>query len=373
VTSADSAKLARYLGFLEQDPDNSQLLLDTIGLAMSCGEFAQAEALIDSGLARWPAHAALGHQRGLLALRQGDPATAVALFESLRAMGQQTAAVRYNLAYAHYLQGQFAAARDLLVPLQNEADTVAGAVHLLILCLHQLGELGEARQLAEAALAQNANDAELAGLHALVCLDDDDVAAAGQWAQHCLQLVPEQQYGLVVLGTVLLAQGQTEAAMARFEQVLTRFPANGRAWSGLGLAHLHRQDFPAAEQAFQRATQHMPSHIGTWHAYGWLCLLQQRLDEAEHCFQQGLALDRNFGESYGGLAAVALLKGQPAQAAPLLERARRLAPQGLASRFGELIEAHAAGNGAEVSRILESALAAIPGSSTFLAAKPVKP
>ncbi|MGQ5524410.1 tetratricopeptide repeat protein [Chitinimonas sp. PSY-7] len=365
MTTADTAKLARYLGFLAQDPDNSKLLVDTVELAIACQQFEKAETLIDHGLVRWPAHPGLCHQRGLLALRQGNATAAAALFQSLIDMGYQIPAVRYNLAYAQYLQGDFDATKALLEPMLQENDAVPGFLYLLVLSLHQLGELEQASSVAEAALLQSPDDAELAGLLSMVYLDDDNIDGAMRWAAYSLARLPDQHYALVTMGTAQMGLGKMDEAIVKFQHVLDLNPINGRAWSGLAIARFYQKDFVAAEHAFLKATEYLSTHIGTWHAYGWMCLLQGRLDDAERCFQRGLDLDRNFGESYGAMAAIALLRGQVEAAEPLLVKARRLAPEGLSARYAELLQAQSSGNQSEVERIINGVLATMPLAKNF--------
>ncbi|MEH6461582.1 tetratricopeptide repeat protein [Chitinimonas sp. JJ19] len=356
MTSSDTDKLARFLGYLEQDPDNIQLLLDTAELCFSAGDLAQGEALLDQGLAKWPAHPALAHRRALLCLQQNDPTTALALLNSLQGMGHAAPGLAYNLAYAKYQTQDFSGALAHLTQLSaDELAQLPHALHLWVLSLHQLGQLPAARAKAEQALAQRPEDAEMAGMLSLVCLDDNDAAACLRWGRYSLDHLPDQLHALIATGSVDIVESGPDVAIPKLQRALALAPKAGRAWSALALAYFYQRQFAEAEQAFEQAVHHMPEHIGTWHAYGWLHLLQGRLDQAETCFRQALALDRNFGESYGGLAVVAHLKGQQAEADPLLARARRLSPGGISSRYIDLLQAQSTGDSKAAEQLVQDA------------------
>ena len=47
ITTAETARLTRMLGFLARDPCNLRLLLDTLSLVIASGDFQQARHLIE--------------------------------------------------------------------------------------------------------------------------------------------------------------------------------------------------------------------------------------------------------------------------------------------------------------------------------------
>jgi Flp pilus assembly protein TadD len=68
----------------------------------------------------------------------------------------------------------------------------------------------------------------------------------------------------------------------------------------------------------------MPTHLGSWHALAWMHLLDQELDAAQDAFNQALAMDRNFGDTHGGLAILAAMRGRRAEAEEFIRTARKL-------------------------------------------------
>nr|WP_283204934.1 tetratricopeptide repeat protein [Chitinivorax sp. B] len=358
-TAAQADQLARYQRFLALDPDNLQLLGDVADLSLSLGQLPLTEQTLRHGLHHHPGDPRLTNLRALLAFQQGDWAEAEYLLSGLLAQ-QDDPSLRYNLAYACYQQGDYPRVRQLLGEPPLDWAALPQAAILQILTLHQLGELDDAIALALSILPARAGDAELAGELALLYLDNDDVSACQHWAAQALQWQADQPYALVAAGTLSIGQGEPTLARQQFQRVLDRQPHNGRAWSGLGIAHLAMQDLQQGKQALEQAVQHMPEHIGTWHALAWVYLMEGDWAAAEHSFQQAYDLDPNFGESHGGLGVMALLRNDSERAAGLLARARRLAPGSMAVRYAEIIQAQRQGQGEAVQQILQRALADLP-------------
>ena len=119
--------------------------------------------------------------------------------------------------------------------------------------------------------------------------------------------------------------------------MLAKKPDEGRSWSGLGMASLLQRDLAGAAVQLEQAVKFMPKHIGTWHALGWCRLFAGDQNGAAQAFETALGLDRNFGESHGGMAVVAAIRGERAAAEGSIDRAMRLDPQGLSARYAQMV------------------------------------
>jgi Flp pilus assembly protein TadD len=75
------------------------------------------------------------------------------------------------------------------------------------------------------------------------------------------------------------------------------------------LTAAYEGDLAGAMQALKAAVAVMPEHLGSWHALAWMQMLSQDLAGAESSLQEALARDASFGETYGGLALLAALRG----------------------------------------------------------------
>ncbi|MBB5020290.1 tetratricopeptide (TPR) repeat protein [Chitinivorax tropicus] len=357
------AQLSRYRHFLTFDPDNLQLLGDVADLSLSLGQFALAEQTLDHGLTLQATHPRLRNLRALLAFQQQDWILATDLLSSLLAE-QDDPALRYNLAFAYYQQADYARVKRLLNEVPIDWLALPQAAHLYILTLHQLGELEAAIALAEQLMPDRQGDADLAGMLALLLLDHDKPVASQHWAAQALQWQADQPYALLTAGTLSIGQGEPGQAILQFERILARQPNNGRAWSGLGVAHLAQHDLVQGRASLEEAVRHMSDHIGTWHALAWAQLLQGDLAAADQSFQCAYDLDPNFGESHGGLGLMAWLRGDLATAETWLTKARRLAPGSMAVRYVELLKAQQRGESETAQAILQRALADLPTLGT---------
>jgi Flp pilus assembly protein TadD len=74
-------------------------------------------------------------------------------------------------------------------------------------------------------------------------------------------------------------------------------------------------------------------------------------------FDRALVLDRNFGETHGGLAVIACLQGREADARGSIKRATRLDPQGLSAQYARMLLLQRHGRQKEAQDLLEAVMA----------------
>ncbi len=317
----------RLSGYLAQDPGNTQLLAEIIDLDLALGLLGDAEAHINRGLELAPDNTQLLFQKAGLALRSSAVDEAEQLLRNLfydRAI--DAPGIRYSLAYSLMLKSLYMEAKLLLGPISGNPETPE-ATSLLVRCLHFLGELEEAIALAEKHLIDHPNDATMMGSLSLLYTDIDDMTKAGEWAKRALEIDPDNVDGLLTQGTFDLGQEDTEKAIEGFQRVLAHKPTSGRAWVGLGLSEMLNLDLEAAKGHLAKATEHLPTHIGTWHARAWNHIVTNDIPAAKECFLKAHELDRNFAESHGGLAVIAVLEGRHHDAEQEIKIALKLDPQ----------------------------------------------
>lgn len=114
-------------------------------------------------------------------------------------------------------------------------------------------------------------------------------------------------------------------------------PQDGRVWSASALAKLLEMKLEPALFEFKKAVSFMPKHMGTWHGMGWCNLMRMDLPVARQNVDAALALDRNFGETYGGLAVVLALESTREEAKGNIERALRLDPAARSACYAEAV------------------------------------
>ncbi|MRW94186.1 tetratricopeptide repeat protein [Duganella sp. FT80W] len=333
-------QLQRSEGYLAIDPDNQELLARVIDLSLAAADLPRANGHAQAALRRYPDDPWFQARLGQIHLAQQDWTGAEAVFASLFSRHQDIN-LAYNLAYALQRQGRHAEAVGVMAPYEQASELSSAMLTLIVRSLHHMGEGDRALALAEPQLARCGNDAELLSALSLICFDADRLEQAEQLSAAAMALLPTADAApleaLVTSGSLALARVDSDAAIARFQQVLQRNPAEGRSWSGLGTASLLKRDLAAAQQQLEQALKFMPGHIGTWHLLGWARIFARQLDGARAAFAQALSLDRNFGESHGGLAVVAALQGQRDEAQAEIDRALGLDRDSLAARYAQMI------------------------------------
>ncbi|HZV63599.1 MAG TPA: tetratricopeptide repeat protein, partial [Telluria sp.] len=298
-----SEQLSRIEAYLAVDPDNTDLLAQAIDLGLASGELARAQGHAAAALARYPDDIFFQYRHGHVLSAQQQWAAAAAVFAALL-LRNADVNIAASLATCQAWLGQYQAIVDTLTPYRDAPELPAAAATALLRALHHLGRIDEASALVDAEVARLAGDAHFLGAASLLRLDQDRSADAAAFSEAALALGARSTEALVVSATLALFDSDTSIAVARFNQVLSANPNEGRSWSGLGMASLLKRDLGAAAEQLEQAVRLMPTHIGSWHTLGWCRIFGGELDKARAAFAQALALDRNFGETHGGLAVV---------------------------------------------------------------------
>ena len=335
IAPAQHARLQRLQGYLQADPSNVALLEDVSDLALQQGQWQLAKEVLARWLALMPGVAMARYRLAVAERAGGDAAAAQVLLAGLVAEGHQHRAVLLELARCEAQLGAWAAvlttleSLDLAAAPLEEADV---AWLLRVRAHHHLGDVAAAIASAEAWQAARGGHLPTAGLAALATLrlDAEQVDAAEALLSMAGPDVVSQSAELsTAAGFVELSHGRAQAAEAFLSRAAGQQPAMGRAHLGLGLAAAYVGDLPRAVEALQAATAASPSHLGSWHALAWLQMLTQDHAGAQASLQAALAQDANFGETHGGLALLAAMRGDRHSAEQHLRTGTRLDPRGV--------------------------------------------
>jgi len=334
--TAESAALQRLEQHLKVDPGNPQLLADAIGLSLSLGKLDSARKYADAALRLMPNDPFVAHRNGNVLIAEGNLDEAASLFEALNARVPDPA-VAFNLAFVYFRQGKYEQARSVLDPIVASDEAAPQAVTLYLRTLHHLRAINRAVEVAQRHAARCAGHADFLAVAGLLCFDADQLQLAQRFSDAALALGRRPLEAVVVAASLALARDDGAAATQLFDEALAAAPDDGRSWSGRGMASLLLGDFDAAAGQLEQATARMPGHIGTLHALGWCRILRRELPEARECFEKAIALDRNFGESHGGMAVVNALEGRTPQAQEEVKLALRLDAQGLSAKYAQMV------------------------------------
>jgi tetratricopeptide (TPR) repeat protein len=336
--SNNTQQLERGEANLAADAGNPHLLAMVIDLSIASGEYERAGRHLAAALRAHPDDPYFQARRGDLHLAQRQWMPAAAVFQALLQQ-QADLNLAYKLASALQQQGQHAAALAAMAPYQQSPELSPSMVVLLIRALHHLGQRDDAIALVEAHLETARSEPAFLAAASLVCLDGGRLELAEQLSSVALASAPEAApiEALVTAGSLALARNDGPAAQAFFEQVLASQPEEGRSWSGMGTASLMQQNFAIAQAQLERAVAYLSEHIGSWHLLAWARIFNEDLAGAQAAFQAALDLDRNFGESHGGMAVVHALQGRREEAEAAIERAGKLDQQGLSAAYAGMV------------------------------------
>ena len=312
------AGLRRLLGFLNQDPANRPLLADAAFAAFDAKLYDLAAQLLDQYEALDALPVKLLNLKGLVALALGDPATAVQVFEALREHDADDPALKFNLAWARAMTGAWRESLDLL----DDATLAASprAPSLKIHVMHHLSLYDDALETGAALADRFPADKALMGALATLALD----AEKGDLARAYAQKAGGSPEGRTAQGFLALWDQESNRALTLFDEAIADQPVNPRAWVGKGLGLLVAGQTAEGARAIDRGAEMFGDHIGSWIASGWAHFVRGDNAGARRSFERAMALDANFSECHGGIAATDVIDGRIADAERHCEIALRL-------------------------------------------------
>jgi len=329
--SSHSNRLARLLGYLEQDPANIALLQDASDQALQEGCWEQARALVDSTLALAPQDPASRYRKAVLLTQDGDAAGSLALTQALLDEGHEADAVLFQHARALILSNRHAEAEPMLEGLLPRAAALPEFDYLYVRALHGAGRLDDAIRVA----AELGTDPVGKGMLSLLFTDADRLQEGAGLAATVLATQPDNIDALISAGTVSLAMEEANSALPHFERAVGIHAENGRAWMGIGLARMSTGNLPGARDAFEKTVRLLPSHLGSWNTLAWIDLLQQDYAAADVTLQAALRINHNFGETHGTIAVLRAFEQRWADSKRHVDIALRLQPDSFAGRFAQ--------------------------------------
>lgn len=267
-----------------------------------------------------------------LALQQaGDMLGAIDTYKAALTIAPDRADARSNLGAAYVRLGQF---DDAVTQYQAalKVDPANNPVRLnLALAYYKSARPNDAIPQLKRVVA---SDPEMRSAYLVLA---DCYLQTGQNQDVVSLLKPrESMFGddlayAYLLGTALLHVEDTVEGQKYIDRI---FGAGESAEAHLlmGVAHINRQDYPAAKTEFKRALE-LNSRLPTAHAlYGRSMLAMGEHEAAERAFRQELALNINDFEANLQLGYMRKTSQKFAEASAYLERAMTIRPNDLAAR-----------------------------------------
>lgn len=363
------SRIDRLQGYLAHDPGNNILAGELCDLLIEENRVADARVLVVGFLSRSPSDPHFRYRLAVIAQRENSLGEARNLLSGLVSEGIADPIVMLAWGRLQLDLGEYQGAADTLAKL-GTPDTSESlrsvACFLRVRSLHHLGELNSAITLAEVLLGQPQRPdvgSALTGALASLYLDADRKEDAARLIRRAAEFGTPNAEVMMVGGFLSLGDADIQVARQQFEASLSASPNMGRAHLGLGLSYAASGDLGKAAEAIERSTREMPAHLGGWHALGWTKLLQKDLEAAEQAFGIAMEKDRNFGETYGGLAIVAALRGERDAALELIRASQKLDRQSLNAATAALLLKH--GVGLDHPEFFNRALKMLEGKAIF--------
>jgi len=127
-------------------------------------------------------------------------------------------------------------------------------------------------QRANVAMLLKRSEAAIARYRELLALDPDDEVARSS------------------LGNLLMEKGDAAGAAAEFERLVQTNPANADGWFNLGFVYEQREALADAERCFRRAVELRPSIDRAWYGLGLALIRGGRLRESVEALKKNIEL-----------------------------------------------------------------------------------
>lgn len=322
-------KLNRYLGYLEQDQTNVDLLLTVSAYCLQLGDRARAQNYLDqaktnSGQPFWS-------KQGIVYLEtQQLEAAQEAFVEALKE--EQSPTNIFNLSFCLFLSQNYEAALALIINIPELPDEVLFMKAKILL---HLQKPDDAIALLKALQNKNPDDADVSGLLALLYFDLYELELAEFLSTHALECNPYQYDALLTV--LLLKTFNKEATVSEIQTFLSSSPNESRLWFALGILFIKEEQIHSAIESFTKVTEIWPHFYEAWIQLGWCSLYQDDLEKTVTFFQKAVTIDENKADGWGGLSLVYALQNNNSKASHCLTKALSLNNQCYLAELSDLI------------------------------------
>ncbi len=197
---------------------------------------------------------------------------------------------------------------------------------LAILTWQQCGMYADLETLWRTTITKNP-DAFMAYMNlGTVLVGNGEEDAAVPYYKKCLEINPDIFEAHNHLGLILLNEGQLDKAMDHFKQALEIEPNYVMARNNLGVALMRSGQLDAAIVQYQQALELAPDYAEAYYNWGLALGLQGKLDEAITHYQKAIQLKPDYAEAHYDLGAVFGVRGRLDEAIEQYQKAIAIKP-----------------------------------------------
>ena len=233
-----------------------------------------------------------------------------------------------NVAWRHYLQGQWQQAEQLYLDVLDVDPHQVDALHLLAVIAGQTGRDDRAVEYLREVLRLQPG---LAAAHNNL---GNAFAAQGRFPEaeasfrEAVALQPDFAVGYNNLGNALREQGRLVEAVASLRQALHLKPDYAEAHQNLGIALQDEGKFALAQASFQQALRIEPDQAGANCNLGAALLWEGRLEEAVASYQQALRIKPDHAKAHLGIGSARKDQGRLDDALAAFRACAPVSPRG---------------------------------------------
>ncbi len=132
---------------------------------------------------------------------------------------------------------------------------------------------------------------------------------------------PRDERAQTLLGITFFAQQDYVSAAEHLRHATEVNPGFAPAYNQLGYAYRFLDRYGDAERIFRRYTELIPNDPNPYDSYAELLLKMGKFEESIVQYRKALSIDRNFANSYAGIAAAHAYQGEHAKARETLATA----------------------------------------------------
>ncbi|VXC03638.1 Tetratricopeptide TPR_2 repeat-containing protein [Burkholderia sp. 8Y] len=232
----------------------------------------------------------------------------------------------YHTAAAHYSNGTFDAALDVLQPMLDDPAADPEARNLAAICCYQLNRLDDAEAHWRRIIDTHPEHAGSYGNLANLLMAQGRLVDAEPVYRRAVAIRPDFSEAHYNLGNLLRTLGRAAEAEACLREALRLRPELAEAHYNLANLLSGAGRVAEAEAAYRDATSVRPDYAEAFNNWGNLLREQGRLKEARAALRRAVALRPDFDIAHQNLGLVLQQMGQYARAQVFHRRAARLSP-----------------------------------------------
>lgn len=318
------------------DPRSVAATISAAELFARQGKWAEAEKLVDQGLAHAPDDAQLLTLRGGIALARGEAEKALAAFGKAVAANPKSFTARMARATLLVDLGRLDAAAPDLAQLAKDRPDDPRVNHLRAVYFAKRGDDRAARDALRATTAfidavpretLKTRTPELLLLGGMAHAELQQRQKARGYLEDYLRIQPRHAGARKLLGSVLLDEGDTLAALSALEEANRLAPNDPELLSLIAAAYTKRRQYQTATAYLEQAVK-LSGGAPTMHAAMGLGLLQQgRIDVGIEHLERAAGKAPPSTQASVALTVAYLKRGQTRKAIDVAEQLAKQEPR----------------------------------------------